>query len=658
MQSSRVAVRQSCRANNAYNAASALKTAFSTSARLRQEGGELEYRSFKPNPQLKHRGLKVGPVDADQGSFASYEALSQQFDRPAAKGEGQARAEGRQQISRNPLLARQELVDDAVRKPLRQHARESRARQTLGESEGERPESPGATSGTAPPAQNGQQRGNPVSSLQRRKKLPRNRKVALAEGEIVSFKPGHWKANNQWIAQTVNQWSRAQKGGESLDITDYMRRRLDYQRFAWKPAASPAKTPTPVPWAIDPTQRQDMSAVEQLEEEITRFAAYMQPTPAEKAARQAVIAETRALVQDTLTVKDTQTAVFGSETTGLALATSDIDIRVYDGGKPHANEQARYQFGKVVSWLERRMNESPDWICVVFRHSRFPIISAQHRATGLDVQIVCSPPTTRQQQFTRQYLDQLPHLRALYFLIRTALGMRGLVDVFNGGIGSYGLLMMLTAALQRRSTSPPITASEQLRHFLAFYTHFDATKHGLTLSPTTGIAKPFLKHPQPQDDTHLNLKSYIEAARRRHDPVRAGQWAISQTRALQPYLLCLQDPANPVNDLGRKTNAIKHIQAVVRWVGERLEKNLKDAQWSHEHGVRWKEESLVTTMVGRCHEVYAERRGKVEKYGLGVLEGRAEQGAGVGDASSGKQRLEVEESVAEAEAEAVMGKGV
>ena len=43
----------------------------------------------------------------------------------------------------------------------------------------------------------------------------------------------------------------------------------------------------------------------------------------------------------------------------------------------------------------------------------------------------------------------------------------------------------------------------------------------------------------------------------------------------KPYLLCLQDPANDLNDLGKMTYAIKHIQAVFRRAKQRIQFDLQ-----------------------------------------------------------------------------------
>lgn len=409
-----------------------------------------------------------------------------------------------------------------------------------------------------------------------------------------------WKEQMSITGEIAN--AAAHRNARLDDHTfEILRRAAHYHPRVAIVEESPVKEPMAVPWAIDPSRVPDLEASRRLDLEIGNFARFMQLSPAERAARRAVRARTEALAREIL-APYLQIEQFGSEITGLATATSDIDMRVC-GGKPHLKE---YGYLRPMTHLSTVMGRSDEYICVAMRTGRFSIINAQHKATGIDIQIVCSPSTARQQQLTKQYLAELPHLRDLYFVLRTMLSMRGLLDVFNGGTGSYGTMIMLVAALKRGLSCnlPGLdTPSAQLLHFLDFYANFETDKYGLTLTPSP---KLFKKH----DGKTVPLQAYIQAAHHRNDSFRGGQWAISQKRELQPYLLCLQDPAKQVNDLGRKSNATLHLQHTL----------------AHLRSVMSKEpvsgESQLLPLVGRCHEVYFERRRKVEEYGQAILDGQ------------------------------------
>ncbi|KAK5137217.1 hypothetical protein LTR08_000722 [Meristemomyces frigidus] len=647
-------MRHACRAPNAYSLHSALSAAFSTRTRLRSDAVAAQKQQQETAP-TQHQPASDAPVGARAGSYASFESLSEQFRRGTTKSAAPVAPPRRAVPQRAPssLAARQELVDGdhgaarvkqakrpgprpqprpaavkaAPRRPAKEQAAVPRpaveqpvverpaveqaaagqaavGKATVGRAAVGRPAAHRATThAPSDPSRLDRATHKPVTI--KKYLIPQNTQSESA-GQPVERPQSDWMVSMQRIGQAVNDTNLQLKEGTLHVDMEKLKLRLDYEG-AHIPVAEPAASQRlPLPWALLHGEAEGVNATQRLDLEIARFAAYMEPTAAEKSARQDVAAKTRVLAWQTLARNKVKTKLFGSEKTGIALSTSDIDVRVYT----NVNNQSIS--GPVLQRLYHAMFYSEDWVCAVFRDSNFPIISAQHRATGIDVQLVSAHSTAMQQSYTQKYLSELPHLRTLYILIHTMLSIRGLVPVFNGGIGSYGLFMMLVAALKRRSSDHPATASEQLLHFINFYTTFDTTKYGLSIDPTP---KTFLKH----DGDTTPLKDYITAARERGDNVRAGQWAMGQTRPLQPYLLCLQDPAKPTNDLGRKTNAIKHIQATLRHVGELLSSHMRELEECEASGTPWGRESLLELLVGRCNEVYFERRRKVEEYGQAIL---------------------------------------
>ncbi|TKA72905.1 hypothetical protein B0A55_05350 [Friedmanniomyces simplex] len=473
---------------------------------------------------------------------------------------------------------------------------------------------------------------------------------------------------DKYIMHAIAKWVGALSSGKetTFDWSDEegverMRTILDYDPRFIPPTESPLEKRVPEPWALGRHAVVGMNASDILEEEIKRFAAWAAPTSAETAARQLVIQQTQDFIRTNMikVVPRVRTQLFGSGATGLALATSDIDIRVYNADNRESWEQRHRAMGHPMRVLASQMGRSEDFMCVTMRWSNYPIINAQHRATGIDIQIVSSPSTAKQEAVTATYLAELPHLRDLFHIMRTMLGMRNLVDVFNGGVGSYGLFIMLVAALKRgqRSSAPPRTVVEQFLHILDFYAHFPLTTDGLTVEPRP---KPFKKHPLNSIASGVR-QSRIHAASRRSDDARAGQWAIGVLRPLQPYLLCLQDPADPTNDLGRKSNAIKHLQASCQYVliGVRKKLELVDARRRTE----WRQDSILDGVVGRCHEVLQERRRRVEEWGkekaeLEELRRREEGAVGTGEAGGGQEVIAVEGIATEGTAAEGMGEEV
>ncbi len=412
------------------------------------------------------------------------------------------------------------------------------------------------------------------------------------------------------------------------EATARERARLNYEAKYLSTPDSPIQDSAKAlrsPWAIDLAQRSKMSGTDLLDAEIASFAEYIALSPAEVAARQAVSDKVLELIGPRLgrgTGRPKTLRIQGSELTGLATPTSDMDFRLCRRDGPQDYE-------KLTGTIEyfAKLMESPKsgFVHVEFRAAKFPIISAQHEASGIDVQIVAAPSTKRQADITMQYLAEIPHLREVYLLLRTALGVRGLVDVYHGGTGAYGLLMMLVAALNRRGSSPPASAGEAFTQFLDFYSTFDTGKNGVSVSPP----KLFRKH----EAWEVPVKDLIDAARRRKDPVKAGQWAIGQTRLYQPYLFCLQDPADPTNDLGRKSNAIKHVQKTLQLMRATLGRDMKRIAQGKEEGWTWTEDSLLEPHLGRVHEIYLARRNKMEEFGARVLKGDQEDSGEDGESA-------------------------
>ena len=97
---------------------------------------------------------------------------------------------------------------------------------------------------------------------------------------------------------------------------------------------------------------------------------------------------------------------------------------------------------------------------------------------------------------------------------------------------------------------------------------------------------------------------------------------IGRLREEQPYLMCLQDPSNPVNDLGARCHAFKHIQETIKVMHAELARSMEEYDSTNpDSKLRNGEprESLLTPLVGRCHELYAERRERMVARTLNTL---------------------------------------
>ena len=434
-----------------------------------------------------------------------------------------------------------------------------------------------------------------------------------------------WKTHSLALSEQIRKARRAHhdpapKDGEWVLPEPQMS--LDYTGLVIQPQTSNTNSPMPIPWAQGYEVRKKSTAAQILDLEIAAFADHMEPTHRERKARLHV-RNSANIIMDTL--PDQQPYAFGSTKTGLAMPYSDIDFGLFD------KIQRQYASQPTMEHLYSILKRSEDYICVVYRPALRSIITAQHKATGVDVQIVAREAGSQDNR-VRAYLATIPYIQQLYSVMRTAFGVRGFVDPFIGGISSYGTFMMLAAALTRRGT--PINIHEspgsQLLQFLSFWANFDTTKYGIAPScPASTYDKGTdLVYDRPAklfrkiafDENHRSGKynahqaKLVRAALDRKQGQRAGQYRIGRLNPEQPYLLCLQDPANPINDLGATCHAIKHILQTIK----ALHADLVHVMDEHDRtppGDRSKgETSFLLPLVGRSHELYAERRQRLRKF--------------------------------------------
>ncbi|OQN96059.1 hypothetical protein B0A48_17859 [Cryoendolithus antarcticus] len=378
------------------------------------------------------------------------------------------------------------------------------------------------------------------------------------------------------------------------------KRWLAYVPLVVDPQESPLEESLPVPWALRFKERRNLTASQLLDEEIRRFAAHIFLTRTESKARERVLAHTIDKLKPVLKGTSGRYFVFGSMTTGTALPFSDIDVGV--------GRKGVHTGGAMYSPLQRLYNDivaENEYMCTVFRGGKFPIMTAQHAESGVDVQVIAGDEHAEKNKMTIEYLESVPNARQLYAVVRTMLGMRGFIDPFVGGISAYGAMHMLFAPLLQPSTTSTNSpsAASQLQHFLSFFATFDTETHGLAVRPPEIFSKI-----DPVSSTATNGTRFTMG---RTTP----RERLARTSLLQPYLLCLEDPAKPDNDLGARVTAIRHILTTLQALSEDLTASMEAYDGARAQGQPLEGEfSLLLPLVGRCHEVYAERRAKLVAY--------------------------------------------
>ena len=348
-----------------------------------------------------------------------------------------------------------------------------------------------------------------------------------------------------------------------------------------------------------------------LTNEIKAYEAYMRLSPQEEAASQLVISDVASLGQNWGKVKEF--TLLGSRRTGLAAPTSDFDFTFASKdsefspseanifkAKP-ANKNKKLKIIQALKRMSTHFHLSENFRNIdLVRFARVPILRSTHVATGLDVQIQTMTGYRASEDCSIAYLSEFPSLRPLYFVLRYCLEARGLTTVFEGGLGSYSLLMMIVNALKHANGKfASGDLAGQLLHVLDFYGQADLYRTGFSAEPPRTFDKQIKEWPLEERITRTS------------DPQLKGIDMMEKFYPRKPYLLCLQDPANHINDLGMNTYAIKHIQATfdaarqrIQAASEERNKNLDDKSRA------W---SCLDSLVRADYRQFEKRRSKIAR---------------------------------------------
>lgn len=358
-----------------------------------------------------------------------------------------------------------------------------------------------------------------------------------------------------------------------------------------------------------------------LTNEIKAYEAYMRLSPEEEAASELVISDVNSVALNEPGIKPL--TLLGSRSTGLATPSSDFDFtftlptlpKSLPGGwtvppseadVSHAQSSDTDNKLKAVNALKKmdqhfRASNKFGNIELV-RYARVPIIRFKHIATGLDVQIQTSALYQAAQEHTVAYLSEFPSLRPLYIILRYCLEIRDLTTVFEGGLGSYSIFMMIVTVMKHSSGKfASNDLGGQLLHVLEFYGKADLYKVGFSANPPRVFEK------------QGGGSSLEERTARRADSQSSGIDQIQKFHPRKPYLLCLKDPANDQNDLGKNAYAIKHIQATFNTAKESIQALLRAPIKELDVRVKGGIWSCLDSVVRADYRPFEMRRNRVER---------------------------------------------
>jgi len=244
------------------------------------------------------------------------------------------------------------------------------------------------------------------------------------------------------------------------------------------------------PWMLHHVDRRHKTnPMVALHNEIVGFCHLMEPRQEEMIQRNELVQRFKALAESIFT-EGCQVEVFGSQATGLCLPNSDIDIVIQlegegggdnnevmkevggekgMGGDTKSGERRKVsreqELKDMENWnapsgtpLERlaeglREEWYDDLIYLeVIPNTRVPLVKFTHGPTKIQIDVCFNQKTGVQAaQLMHRYMDALPPLRPLTFVLKYFLSSRGLNQPYSGGMGSFMLQMMIVSFLQHRA---------------------------------------------------------------------------------------------------------------------------------------------------------------------------------------------------------------
>lgn len=304
--------------------------------------------------------------------------------------------------------------------------------------------------------------------------------------------------------------------------------------------------------SLPATKRKHFS--ERLHQELSDLADYLSPTAAEAAARSLVVKKCDTVVRKLFPGKKVES--FGSFETGLYLPTSDIDLVVIsaDGTLESSEDQIRPPLRKLARALIKAGIADSRSVQVISR-ARVPIIKFTDRLTGHPVDISFNIASGLDgARFLKEQLKIYPALRPLLLFLKLFLDLRGLNEVFRGGLGSFSTACLLISFFQLHPLIQLgyLKAEDNLGILLLeFLELYGKLLHYEKVGISVGIDRKSAEI----SDVDAEYLSKIDVPFGYYDKMDRGFYNESR-----PGLLSIQDPQSPSNDLARPSFSVSSVR--------------------------------------------------------------------------------------------------
>jgi len=375
-----------------------------------------------------------------------------------------------------------------------------------------------------------------------------------------------------------------------------------------------------LPWMAYLTEPEDgtwISAAHRLSAEIRAFEDYSAPSRDEKRAAENALSEVIRTIQQADPNLDVD--VIGSRASGFDDPLSDLDLNVTNRLSPRTMNKLKTPY-EILRFLEDvfrgnhlgvRLKACPLKVLFNVRAAKVPILICQHRPSGLEVQIQATPRAIDSTEYVKAFHQEFPNLRSLFKVIKQIMIMRGLNIGSHGGLTSYPLIIMIVAALKfSEGKFERMDAGQQLLYFLDQYTGMNFGASGISTRPLRYFLK-YLGNPNHKQKP-LVIEKELAATSTNFEKELAGQRQMAVREQRDRFLMTLQDPADPFNELGRSVYLIKDIQETLIGIHTKLKASM--AEWEEFepqpgsfHGQR-RTQSLLESCIGGDYRVYEQER--------------------------------------------------
>jgi non-canonical poly(A) RNA polymerase PAPD5/7 len=312
-----------------------------------------------------------------------------------------------------------------------------------------------------------------------------------------------------------------------------------------------AATPEMPPW-MDSVPERRVNPLVALHNEIVNFCELMSPLPEEIKERQVLVQRFKQVAFSAFGANKCKVEVFGSQATGLFLPSSDIDLVILFPKNEEERKDEEAEKREMEEWdtqsaspLHRLATALRDeWrndlvYLEVIENTRVPLVKFTHSS---DVSFdVCFYQETgpKAAVLMKTYMDALPPLRPLTFVLKYFMDARGINEPYSGGVGSFMLQLMIVSFLQHRERDGYNFRRPSLYNLGALLLEFFEL-YGLDFNyVTTGISVRHDGYYFPKGSKDRN-KEFWQPNRR--------------------FSMAIENPLEPLHDVGKPSYRIQVVQ--------------------------------------------------------------------------------------------------